>query len=183
MQDADWYTLVEFVYENPSDEQDTLDTEVSDVFSHISPTSQGEYAPTGSSEESYAPTTVHHSFQESSPHSPLVPRPREATADVTASNNNTPPLTLTSVSGSTPRVSVWSPKHTDRAPHERLRDVSTEPPLSRSFSSSIELSQSPDTISGNRHWPPANENEALLLRHFVAKLSLWVNFHTPMIYV
>jgi hypothetical protein len=57
--------------------------------------------------------------------------------------------------------------------------TSLELPLARVIS---QLSPPQTIISSNsdgRHWPLANEEEAILLRHFVVKLSQWVSSPSP----
>jgi len=75
--------------------------------------------------------------------------------------------------------SEW-PRHSTRSPQNRLlRNAPIELQRSSSFTSSTPrvLRQSCGTPSSrSRSWPLADENEALLLRHFVTKLSLWVTF-------
>lgn len=95
----------------------------------------------------------------------------------------------TSADGGTRRLSLhltspsgngggWTPEcSSTTALHNILRDVSTNTTLNTSHSSpSSRLSHRTLTLSAltTRQWPLVNENEALLMRHFVTDLSQWV---------
>lgn len=79
----------------------------------------------------------------------------------------------------TPEESTWFPHHADTpSPHEAQRHSSTGPPSDSSY-----ISSRPQTVPqisdiaapSPRYWPLSDENKVFLLRHFVAKLSLWVS--------
>ena len=166
---------MEFVYEDPSDEQDAYEvTAPSDSLSTFPAISGGRYQTVESPHEGYSPPVVPQTI-EASPHvAPLTPGSLGPTPD---GESQRPPLISTSEL--TPSVPAWPTRHVYGSREGRQQDVTSSSAFRNSFSSSVPPAlseQTPGSTSAERLWPLADRNEALLLRHFVSKLSLWVCF-------
>jgi hypothetical protein len=163
------------VYEYPSDEQ-------------VSPTivdSGGELRPPSRSEEPQTSLTgnqlepYHSIYPRLHEHSlPPLYRSFDPTPEVAGSSSNTPEPPASSGSDWIQNANVWQPGSTESNTQRDDQIGSPRRVFRRSISNSLPLSpQVSDILSGKRLWPLEDENEALLLRHFVAKLSLWVIYH------
>ncbi len=147
---------MEFIYENPSTIEIPSEAVESDIYA--SPIS------------SDTPSCISPQRAESQ-HIPNQPRLSNEKSNIRPS----------SISASTPGLLGWQSLQDDEDIQNGPRDTSGETPLRDSFRNSI-AALSPQSLtnsSRNQHWPPADKSEALLFRHFVAKLSLWVCFDPP----
>lgn len=164
---------MEFVYEDPSDEQDIYEiTAPSDSVSHFPAVSGGRYETVESPHGGYRPPVVPQTIEESSRVAPLTPGSLEPTPDGDLQRSP-----LTSTSELSTRVREWPAGNVYGSIEGRQQDVTSPSAFRNSFSSSVPPALSertPGSTSGERLWPLADKDEALLLRHFVAKLSLWV---------
>lgn len=170
---ANLYSVVEFVYEDPSDEPSPFEAVDSHVLSsRVSLSAELRASPPANQQGQYI--TVYQTLQERSLPSPPFYGSLEGTSARAGSANNTagPPSPRSEWIRNT---DIWQSENTNRNTQGGRQAVSTDVSTGGSFSSPLPSSpQTPNTVCPKKHWPLTDESEAILLRHFVAKLSLWV---------
>lgn len=166
---------MEFVYEHPSDEQispATIDS--GDLSLPVSQADEPQSRPPENQAEPYQ--TIYPRIHEDSLPSPPLYNSLDSTSEIVGCRSRTPEPPASSGSEWIRNDNIWQPRSTQNNTPRNDQDETVEEEPRGSLSDSLSLSpQISSTVSGKRHWPLEDENEALLLRHFVAKLSLWVS--------